>query len=467
MKKSQQTKRTLTGSLISLIVCIAMLIGTTLAWFTDTASTSVNKIQAGNLKVALVDENGNPLTDALQWQKATGHEDEEVLWEPGAKYNLQSFKVKNNGNLALKYKIKISGIEQGDAELLKVLQFTYNEGSSTLDLDAEHHLKAEEESGLITISAKMDESAGNEYKGMSVDGIKITVVATQDTVESDSKDNQYDKDATYPVASQKELDSLIESAAEGTIVDIPSDTTMTLKKDSVINGGVTLAGAGADKTILKTEDKNYNIANDNITIKDVTIDGTASSEVDNESAIKIDGNNVVLDGVKAIGGGQKDYGCTVRTDSSTTTIKNSTISGAFRGIQAYNVNEVLLIENTTLEPQCYCLNIDGGTGKLVVNNSILKGWTSYTDTIESATFTNTSFEVSTKSGSYEQNCVRGYTDTTFVNCNFGDEFWFGAANTEVTVTFENCKYKGTLITESNVNDVLEQTDNANTTVIVK
>lgn len=466
MKKSQQTRRTLTGSLISLIVCIAMLIGTTLAWFTDTASTSVNKIQAGNLKVALVDEDGNPLTDALQWQKATGHEDEAVLWEPGATYNLQRFKVKNNGNLALKYKIKISGIEQGDAELLNVLQFTYNEGNSTLDLDAEHHLKAEAESGLITISAKMDESAGNEYKGMSVEGIVITVVATQDTVESDSNNNEYDKNATYPVASQKELDSSIENSTEGTVVVIPSDTTMTLKKDSVINDGVTLAGAGADKTILKTEDKNYNIKNDNITIKDVTIDGTASSEVDDNSVIVIEGNNVVLDGVKAIGGGQDTYGNTVKAGSDTT-IKNSTISGAFRGIQAFHVDEVLLIENTILEPQCYCLNIDAGTGKLVVNNSTLKGWTSYTNTIESATFTNTNFEVNTNPGSYGYNCVRGYTDTTFVNCNFGDEFWFGGANGKVTVTFENCKYKGTLITKSNVKDVLEPTDNANTTVIVK
>ena len=171
MKKSQSTKRSLTGSIISLVVCIAMLIGTTFAWFTDTASTSVNKIQAGNLKVALVDENGNPLTEALKWQKAPGHETETVLWEPGATYKLQSFKIQNKGNLAVKYKIKISGIEQGDADLLKVLDFTFNEGENTLDLSAEHYLKAGETSGSITISAKMQETAGNEYQGKSVEGM--------------------------------------------------------------------------------------------------------------------------------------------------------------------------------------------------------------------------------------------------------------------------------------------------------
>ena len=100
-----------------------------------------------------------------------------------------------------------------------------------------------------------------------------------------------------------------------------------------------------------------------------------------------------------------------------------------------------------------------------MKNSVLKGWTSYTGTVESATFTDCTFEVNPDS--YRYNCVRGYTDTTFVNCDFGDEFWFGAANKTVTVTFENCRYKGVLITESNVNEILESTDNEKTTVVVK
>ncbi len=53
----------------------------------------------------------------------------------------------------------------------------------------------------------MDEAAGNEYQGKELKGLSITVVATQDTVESDSKDNQYDKDAAYPTvpATAEEL----------------------------------------------------------------------------------------------------------------------------------------------------------------------------------------------------------------------------------------------------------------------
>ena len=55
MNESTKTKKALRGSLFALFLCIVLLIGTTFAWFTDTASTGVNKIQAGNLKVDIVD----------------------------------------------------------------------------------------------------------------------------------------------------------------------------------------------------------------------------------------------------------------------------------------------------------------------------------------------------------------------------------------------------------------------------
>ena len=47
MNESTKTKKALRGSLLALFLCIVLLIGTTFAWFTDTASTGVNKIQAG------------------------------------------------------------------------------------------------------------------------------------------------------------------------------------------------------------------------------------------------------------------------------------------------------------------------------------------------------------------------------------------------------------------------------------
>ena len=64
MTSSKSTKRALVSSALAILMCVAMLIGTTFAWFTDTASTAVNKIQAGTLDVQLLDGQGNSLEGA-------------------------------------------------------------------------------------------------------------------------------------------------------------------------------------------------------------------------------------------------------------------------------------------------------------------------------------------------------------------------------------------------------------------
>ena len=53
MTNTKATKRALLLSVMAMLVCVAMLVGTTFAWFTDSASTAVNKIQAGTLEIAL------------------------------------------------------------------------------------------------------------------------------------------------------------------------------------------------------------------------------------------------------------------------------------------------------------------------------------------------------------------------------------------------------------------------------
>lgn len=197
MQNQKSTKRAFGCSVVAVAICVAMLIGTTFAWFTSTASTAVNKIEAGTLAVDIQDENGNSLNEkTLQWQKAAGHENEAVLWEPGAEYKLTPFKIVNTGKLALKYKIAISGLN-GSAKLLQALTFTYTgENGETVDLSAEGRLAAGQlETGLITLTGKMNENAGNEYQGLTIDGIAITVYATQDTVEYDSNNNTYDENA--------------------------------------------------------------------------------------------------------------------------------------------------------------------------------------------------------------------------------------------------------------------------------
>ena len=197
MTNRKSTKRALLGSVMAMVLCLAMLVGATFAWFTDTASTGVNKIQAGKLDVALEMKEGDSWVSAegktLNWVKAAAGE--QVLWEPGCTYELPALRIRNNGNLALKYKVAITGIN-GSAKLNEAIEWTIGD----VAMGAEQHLKAGE-SNEFTIKGHMKESAGNEYMNESIDGIAITVVATQDTVESDSFDKDYDADAEYPVVA--------------------------------------------------------------------------------------------------------------------------------------------------------------------------------------------------------------------------------------------------------------------------
>ena len=214
--KLKSKKSALLMSFTSLLLCFAMLAGSTFAWFTDTASTAVNKIQSGTLKVDIQNEAGGSLRGkTLRWVVNGQISENNVLWEPNCTYELESFKIVNQGNLALKYQITINGVT-GDAKLLEAIKFTAKIDGEEIDLDrltgailpkgAEKKTDNEqvEETGLITISGHMKEKAGNEYQNLTIDGIGITVVATQYTYEYDSKDNLYDKDADATIQVNKD-----------------------------------------------------------------------------------------------------------------------------------------------------------------------------------------------------------------------------------------------------------------------
>ena len=118
MKRRNATRKALVASVVSLLLCVSMLVGTTFAWFTDEVTTGMNTIAAGNLDIELyAGENAvNGETKLF---------DDVALWEPGvvAYENLQ---VKNVGTLALKYQMSLNFGNENDlnghklSEVLKV-----------------------------------------------------------------------------------------------------------------------------------------------------------------------------------------------------------------------------------------------------------------------------------------------------------------------------------------------------------
>lgn len=239
-KKVGGTKRALLTSVLALVLSLAMLAGSTFAWFTDTASTGVNRIVSGNLDVGLqywgVGEDGQK-----KWLTAENSKDlfdENALWEPGYT-QIVYLKVKNNGNLALTYAMQITPVHETvgvnvDGEEFKLSDyikfgwttFTVDGDGAPVALDreeaqtgvgdgaqlgttlhrqAELPLKADAEE-LVALVAWMPENVGNEANYSTVQPtieLSLKVLATQAPVESDSFNNTYDKDA----AAAEDLDS--------------------------------------------------------------------------------------------------------------------------------------------------------------------------------------------------------------------------------------------------------------------
>ena len=423
-------------------MCVSMLVGTTFAWFTDTASTGVNKIQAGTLDVQLLDEQGNTLEgQTLSWKKAAGHENEAVLWEPGCTYELQPIVIKNAGNLALKYKIVISGI-QGDAALNNAIEWTITNTSTVTALDADHALAAGA-SDTLTIKGHMREDAGNEYQRLSIDGIAITVVATQYTYESDSNNNQYDVNAEYPVISNADFADAIENADAGSVVDLASGT-FQLPSNS-IPAGVTITGAGKENSVLQVN--NGSITSNDVTIKNIAIKGSGASGT--SGSLNISGNNTTIENVNYKGqAGKIAIAVSTGDSNSGTVIKDTKLTNAFRGIQFWRLSGNSVIDNCVLDISGYTFNIDAvaPNSTLTVKDSTLNGWTSYTSGIELVTFDNCKFGLHT----YEY--LRPYSNTVLTDCEFTSaDYQLNAGGSDAyTITLNNCTKNGTAITAGNV-----------------
>lgn len=236
-KKVGGTKRALLTSVLALVLSLAMLAGSTFAWFTDTASTGVNRIVSGNLDVGL-EYWGGAESGWLTAENSEDLFDKNALWEPGYT-QIVYLKVENNGNLALTYAMQITPVHETvgvnvDGEEFKLSDyikfgwtaFTVDGDGAPVALDREaaqtgvgggaqlgttlHRqaakpMKASAEE-LVALVAWMPENVGNEANYSTVQPtieLSLKVLATQAAVESDSFDSSYDGDA----ATDEELNS--------------------------------------------------------------------------------------------------------------------------------------------------------------------------------------------------------------------------------------------------------------------
>lgn len=225
------TKRALAMSFVSVFLCVCMLVGTTFAWFTDSVTSSNNVIKSGTLDVEMSWADGKTDPANTTWTDASkGAIFKNDLWEPGYT-EVRHIKIENKGTLALKYQLNIipNGVPNGVvSELANVIDVyfidpaqqvadrtaltdTYKIGTlaqvlAGMPASTSANLPADK-NDTVTIALKMQESATNEYQGLSIGSdFSVVLMATQKDYESDSFDNTYDATVEIPEMDIKVID---------------------------------------------------------------------------------------------------------------------------------------------------------------------------------------------------------------------------------------------------------------------
>lgn len=320
--KQLKTRHALLVSCVSLLTSFAMLLSCTYAWFTDTATSGANRIEAGKFRVEAYHQTWQgtkPNAEVVESDKIEGKTDlfksalnnngqsgtgnngtEYKLWEPGA-MAVETFTIKNEGELALKYQFNLVAAALN--------QVTWSGVSGTYDLrdvikvaivsDATEMTGMNSRTNFESLSSDKWKSWTDFVSGATKTGnllpnnsesfivamwwpstandnyynlyardlgtpsftyynchtndrliidVKTVVSATQNTVEADSFNNQYDYSAYYPAYPTMLYGTGSATYTSGTTTEA---LTITVKKngsDDTI-GSATVPNAGAAQAL--------------------------------------------------------------------------------------------------------------------------------------------------------------------------------------------------------------------------
>ena len=497
------TKRSLLASVFALVLCVAMLVGSTFAWFTDTASTGVNKIVSGNLKVDIIGADSDSHIEMLNFTKAATTDAEagaEILWEPGCRYLTEGFRIANKGNLALTWKAQVNkgttAANEGNFNLLDVIDFYLvtskdaNDMGTALD-EFSGNLTAGAKSDVYYIKGVMKTTAGNDYQGLTLNGITITVYATQDTVESDSFNNTYDAGAKEDEFRQGVTISGIAGVAES--YDTIQDAYEAVKAMLVANSGLVeqplseeafnaffTDGGKITWTIYgnqKVTDKRMfsfgrgaNRFGEGRHITEINIIGGNSSAALDLTAVNgtfalpynwwnveesvntaLKCKNITFNGIKSMP--SATYQCTLHP--TTYEFDGCTFNGNLYSYQNFDVN--MTIKNCTFNAPAdtqYAFMSQGKGGTITLDNNVFNNYTRGIN-LERATadFVITNNTIRSTVSEPDRGAIQLTDGKSFVvtgnkvDVNAGNAFWFhnAAKNSDVTYTISNNDIKAPYI----------------------
>lgn len=204
--RKNATMRTYLYSLLCLVLCCSMFLGTTFAWFTSEVENTGNQINVGTLKVDLQDTDGKSVVDQPAIFPGS------IVWAPGD-YQTKTLQIVNQGNLAFNYRLTLTG---GNANLNEVGRYisvyvamepvegaTPNwkyvgklnhviTGAVPL-LSNTYNPEENTDPIAFAIGLQLDAYVDNSISGKSLSDISIKLTATQKIPSTDIFGNKYEE----------------------------------------------------------------------------------------------------------------------------------------------------------------------------------------------------------------------------------------------------------------------------------
>lgn len=191
MSVGKFNKKTFLVVVLVALLCFLSITGATYALFTSTLEDGKIGVNAtsGNIEVDVVDttkEENSLLGDALRF--FTTSNKQEILFEPGALYYTEGFRVKNTGDIALNYILYISADESITSDFFDAFEVWLTNDPSSRNMqrieDFEGSLAVGHCSETFHLVFRMKPDAGNEFQNRlfqnkEIRGVGITVCAVQ------------------------------------------------------------------------------------------------------------------------------------------------------------------------------------------------------------------------------------------------------------------------------------------------
>lgn len=266
---------------------------------------------------------------------------------------------------------------------------------------------------------------------------------------------------THSPAEQPNANKIYGGAVEGATPNTNGTTINTFTNTILNNVYVTVYAADANGGFSIGEKTDLSSLPDLVVaeggLQSVTMDSDVSGDARKGGYSK---TGIVIDGVTFDGDNHTlnvqdantTWDCAVYTKGGT--IKNLTVTGAFRGIFMSGANDNLYVENVTLKGTRFTLSTDGGNKEygLYFKKSGLYGWTSFTSSHKEVIFENCTFGKgegwAEADNGIDYAFCRPYAETWFRDCDF--EEGFELDTNQAVVHLVNCRLNGVPITSKNI-----------------